>query len=79
MKKIYVRIMAGNMGDGWKNKLEAANGYAKWLEGKYGYAVEVSPHSGVGGGAWDEDGNEVDIGHHWEKWCASSDAKKYSE
>jgi hypothetical protein len=73
---VFVKILSANMGDGWADEREAANGYAKWLENQ-GIKAEVEYASGVGGVAFDEDGEETDIGHLWERWCASEEAKAY--
>lgn len=79
MKTTFVRILAGNLGDGWKNQDEAAQAYADWIDREKGVRSEVQCRTcGVGGGTFDENGDETpDNGQWWEEFCSSEEAKKY--
>lgn len=81
-KTVSVKILSGNMGDGWQDDKEAAAGYAAWIEANYPECeAEVVSASGHGGGVWDADGNDVATDPRycdmWDKWCASEESKKY--
>jgi hypothetical protein len=80
MNTTFVRILSGNLGDGWKDQLDAAYGYAAWLEQNKGVDTDVVEASGVSGGYFDDDGNETMDGDiWWNEWCGSEDAIEYAE
>jgi hypothetical protein len=89
--QIWGTVLSGNMGDGWRDQVEAANGFAKFLaenvRREYPNAeidIQVNRAMGVGGGISSdnfeiEDDLNMIYDKSWEVFCGEAGGEFWEE
>lgn len=73
-----LRVLTGNLGDGWNDEVKAAHAFGRWVERVFpDIKCEVIVATGTGGGLYDDNGMLVDNNEYpdfWRLWLDSDDS-----